>query len=66
MKNEWILDVLTDLRAFAQSNELPNLADHLERTQALALSELSQGGDVARNGIGVRKAAASARAGNNA
>lgn len=30
MGHDWILDVLTDLRAFASANDLPSLAAHLD------------------------------------
>lgn len=40
MQNEWILDVLADLKSFAQKNGLPILAEHLDDTRYLALSEL--------------------------
>ena len=42
MRDDWILDVLTDLRAFAEANGLPLLADQLEETRRLALIELSR------------------------
>ena len=41
MHNEWILDVLTDLRAFAHQNGLPVLAEHLDDTRLLAATELA-------------------------
>lgn len=48
MKNDWILDVLTDLRGFAMSNGLPKLAEQLDDTVLLAACELvslPEGGD---------------------
>ena len=41
MKNEWILDVLADLKNFAKANHLPELAEQLADTASLAAVELS-------------------------
>lgn len=41
MKNEWLLDVLSDLRSFAGANGLHDLSMHLDMTRQIALSELS-------------------------
>lgn len=41
MQNDWILDVLSDLRSFAQENGLPRLAQHLDETTLLAATEMS-------------------------
>jgi len=41
MANEWIIDVLEDLRSFARVNDMPTLAGELERTLCIALNELS-------------------------
>lgn len=41
MQNDWILDVLSDLRSFAQENGLPRLAQHLDETALLAAAEIS-------------------------
>jgi hypothetical protein len=41
MPNDWIIDVLTDLRRFAEQNGLNTLADHLDDTVLVAASELS-------------------------
>lgn len=40
MADEWIIEVLSDLRNFAQSNGLPHLASELENTVAVASQEL--------------------------
>lgn len=40
MKNEWILDVLADLKNFAKANGLPALADQLADTADLAAIEI--------------------------
>ncbi|RFP88866.1 hypothetical protein DZK27_08135 [Rhodobacteraceae bacterium 63075] len=56
MQNDWILDVLADLRNFARSNGLPKLSEHLEDTALLAACELAsspRGGDArGANGTG--------------
>lgn len=41
MQNEWILDVLTDLRTFAHHNGLGALAEHLDDTRLIAAAELA-------------------------
>jgi len=45
MQDEWILDVLTDLRAFAQKNGLGLLAEQLDDTRLVAASELALMGE---------------------
>lgn len=40
MRRTWIIDVLADLRSFAQANDLPHLADELARTARIAAAEL--------------------------
>ena len=40
MDKEWIIDVLGDLRVFAQKNELPLLARQLDETLAIAKIEI--------------------------
>ena len=40
MQNEWILDVLTDLKTFAQKNDLTALAEQLDDTTLVAATEL--------------------------
>lgn len=40
MKNDWILDVLSDLRSFAQLNGMQALADSLAETAELAMTEI--------------------------
>lgn len=40
MKNDWILDVLADLRTFAQANGLDALADQLDDTRLVAATEI--------------------------
>lgn len=42
MRNDWILDVLTDLRTFARDNGLPELAERLDDAQLVAVAELGR------------------------
>ncbi len=42
MQYEWILDVLTDLKAFAQANGLSSLAEQLDDTSLVAAAEIAQ------------------------
>lgn len=41
MKNDWILDVLVDLKNFAIANGLPAVADMLTETTDLAMIEIA-------------------------
>lgn len=41
MRSDWILDVLTDLKAFATANDLPVLAEQLDDTAIVALAEIA-------------------------
>jgi len=41
MSNEWIIDVLTDLRTFAQTNGMEATAAELEDACLVALAELA-------------------------
>nr|WP_241524078.1 hypothetical protein [Oceaniglobus indicus] len=43
MANDWILDVLTDLKQFASRNDLSALAEQLERASAVAAFEIATG-----------------------
>ncbi len=40
-KNEWILDVLSDLNAFAVENGLTALAEQLDDTKLVAAAEIT-------------------------
>lgn len=40
MADEWIMEVLCDLRAFARKNGMPELATELDNTVAVAAREL--------------------------
>ena len=42
MQNEWIIDVLGDLRAFAADNDLPGLASQIEEALMVASVEIAQ------------------------
>lgn len=41
MAHDWIIDVLTDLKAFANANGLPALAERLEETNIVAQIEIA-------------------------
>lgn len=41
MKSDWVIDVLSDLKEFAQQNDLPILAEQLDDTAIIALSEMT-------------------------
>lgn len=41
MQNEWILDVLADLKAFAAANGLGTLAEQLDDTTLIAAAEIA-------------------------
>lgn len=45
MQNEWILDVLADLKTFAQKNGLGVLAEQLDDTRLVAATELASTGE---------------------
>lgn len=56
-QNEWILDVLSDLNAFAVANGLTALAEQLDDTRLIAAAEIASMQDEARapaNGNKVR------------
>jgi hypothetical protein len=40
-QHDWILDVLADLKAFALSADLTNLAEQLDDTALIALAEIA-------------------------
>ena len=42
MRNDWILDVLTDLRTFARDNGLWDLAERLDDAQQAAVEEIAR------------------------
>ncbi len=41
MRNDWIVDVLADLKAFAVKSGLPVLAEQLDDTAIVALAEIA-------------------------
>ena len=41
MRSDWILDVLADLKTFEKANDLPVLAEQLDDTAIVALTEIS-------------------------
>ena len=49
MQQDWVIDVLADLRVFARQNGLPALAEQLDDTILLAASEIER----KRQGSGV-------------
>jgi hypothetical protein len=52
MGNKWILDVLADLKAFAEANDLPRLANQIELTSIVAAAEIIAGPDPRKGDIG--------------
>ena len=41
MRSDWILDVLTDLKTFARANNMPILAEQLDDTAIVAMTEIA-------------------------
>lgn len=61
MQNEWILDVLADLRTFARQNGLGELAEQIDDTRLVAAAELASKSAPAREGtIGYERSTAAA------
>ena len=54
MRKEWILDVLTDLKTYAASNDLPDLERQLEETRRIARAEITSLGETATRGFSGR------------
>jgi hypothetical protein len=46
--NEWILDVLADIKAFATANDLRALAEQLDDTTLIAAAEIASQAEEAR------------------
>jgi hypothetical protein len=44
---DWIYDVLGDVHAFAEANDLPDLAAKVQEALGVAKAELARRGDVA-------------------
>jgi hypothetical protein len=40
MRHDWIFEVLTDLRSYAQTNGLPRLSEHVETVLRTAREEI--------------------------
>lgn len=62
MGQKWIIDVIADLRAFADLNGLPLLAHQLELTSTVAQAEIAsmlEGAPRAVNGIDASQSASS-------
>lgn len=51
MSNNWILDVLADLKSFALRNELLLLAEQLDDTTLVAATEIASKEGGARNAL---------------
>ena len=70
MTNDWIIDVLTDLRKFSASNSLGLLADRLDDTIQVAADELLSAQTLSQAGMGdveqISGHAGGAQSGNNA
>ena len=49
LRNEWILDVLTDLSTFAHQNGMRALAEQIDDTRIVAAAELVSSGEGSRN-----------------
>lgn len=54
MENDWILDVLSDLRRFADLNGMPELSDRLSSATESASREIRVDGSasLSKNGLG--------------
>lgn len=52
MQYQWILDVLSDLKVFAQANGLSSLAEQLDDTSLVAASEISKSLGASGGGFG--------------
>ena len=50
-KNDWILDVLADLKAFAKSNGLNAISEQLDDTMLVAAGELASDQEEARTQV---------------
>ena len=55
MKNDWIIDVLMDLRKFSAKNELSYLAEHLDDTITVAATEIASPVRMRRRLIGAHE-----------
>ncbi|WP_158217951.1 hypothetical protein [Marinibacterium profundimaris] len=48
MQNDWILDVLADLKSFATANGMTNLAEQLDDATLIAAAEIASQAENAR------------------
>ncbi len=62
MANDWILDVLADLRTFASLNGMPRLAEHLDDATLAAGAEISAAGLLGNDAGGDGQTVVTARA----
>lgn len=53
MEYQWILDVLRDMKSFAQENGLTALAEQLDDTQHVALAEIAMATGFAGDFLGL-------------
>lgn len=53
MKYDWILDVLTDLRKFANVNGMDTLAGQLEDAELIAAAEIASRSETVMESVGV-------------
>ena len=51
MRSDWILEVLADLRDFAKANQLTLLAEQLEDTAIIALTEIASSSENTGSGV---------------
>lgn len=50
MRHDWVFDVLSDLRDYADANQLPGLAAKVAETLTLAQQEIAAAGSAAGSG----------------
>lgn len=56
MRDEWIIDVLADLKAFAAENGMAELAEHLDDTALIAAAALANRDRALDEGLALREA----------
>lgn len=52
MTNDWIIDVLLDLKKFSAKNKMDDLAEHLDGTIMVATAELAPHAATGRSMVG--------------
>ncbi|WP_425040800.1 hypothetical protein [Primorskyibacter sp. S187A] len=60
MQHDWILDVLADLKTYAQTNGLSQVAEQLEDTRIVAMAEIASELEGQDFGLGADDASARA------